>query len=378
MDFTLTENQRSMIQHAQDSAPLLMSASPEAGGMPRNAWNTWGLEGWLGTCLPEEHGGGGRSAHDTVIGFEALGFHGVARGQLFSVGAHLFGCAKGIAVFGTDQQRTKWCPKLASGDKVGALAFTEPSGGSNLGDCETIIAQDGDGLILSGKKTHVTNGTDADVFLVLAASEAQPPPFNLTVLLVPRETKGLTVRKIDCAIGLRETAPAEISFTKCSLPTDCVLGSIGGGLGVLIGIMGWERTCILAGLLGALERDITNVTAYLGQTRGLAEPPIRHQSVAHSLARMRLRSETARQMLYRGASELDHGKDRLVRPAMVKLAVSEALVDCAVELLRITAGFGWTGGLGLGQALDDAMGALSASGTSEVQLNMIATGFGRK
>jgi alkylation response protein AidB-like acyl-CoA dehydrogenase len=213
------------------------------------------------------------------------------------------------------------------------------------------------------------------VFLVLAKSGSQDGPFNMSVLIVPRSTPGLTVRAHLDVHGLATSAPAEITFEDCRLTPECLLGTQGAGLGVLLGIMQWERSCILAGLLGALKLDIKRVSSYLGQRRASGTSPMQHQSVAHAVARLSLRTKAARLMLHRGAWELDHGNDKLVQPAMSKLMISETLLDGATELLRLTAGFGWSGGLGLGQALDDVVGTLSASGTSEIQLNTIAAGL---
>lgn len=376
VDFGLTDTQRSLVLDAERRAGKLVQGSDGQGLMARAQWRLWGSEGWLGTCLSTENGGGGHGALSTVLAFEALGKAGVDRGRLFAVGAHLFGCTMAVANYGTSQQRADWCPQLASGDAVGALAFTEASGGSDLKACETEITEDKDGLCLSGQKSFVSNGAQADLFIVLAKSPAQSAPFNLSMLLVPSTTPGLEICPIEGGRGLSATSPAKIIFNNCRLPTDAVLGARGGGVGVLIGTMRWERSCILAGFLGALDRDIGRVTAYLKEKRGPAVAPIKHQAVAHSLARIKLRAENARWMLYRGAWALNHDKEQMLLPAMSKLSVSEALVDCTTELLRLIGTFGWVGGLELGDALDDVLGTLSASGTSEVQLNTIAAGFG--
>lgn len=371
MDFRLSDDQKALVGAANAFAAELSAKTDYAGDMPRDLWTLWGEQRWLGACIPEALGGMGHDALSTVLTFEAMGRAGVPRGQLFAVGAHLFGCTVGIARHGSDAQRENWCPRLSAGEAVGALAFTDPGGGSNLDACATAIRVEDDELRLDGSKTFVTNGAHADVFVVLAASDDRKPPFNLSVVLVPRDTDGLAIEPLQGVTGLHQTHPARITLTDCRLPADAVLGRVGGGMAVLLDIMRWERSCILAGLLGALERDLVATTGYL-ESRGSAEKAAaQFQAVSHALARVRVEIESARWLMYRAAAELDGDGGSLIFAAMSKLATSETLVECGLALQRLAAGHGWTGGLGLAEALNDAIGTLSASGTNEAQLNMI-------
>lgn len=359
MDFGLSERGEEWVARA--------TAFAEIGAAP--SWPEWGEAGFAGLCLPEEFGGGGEDALTTALAFEALGKSGIDRGALFALGAHLFGCSMGIANHGSAGQKTNWLPHLAKGETVGALAFTEPGGGSNLDGCKSRLVEDGGGYRLSGRKTCITNGMTAGLFLVLARSRDESSPFAYSMVLVPRDTPDVSVTPLEGVRGLGGTMPADILFDDCSLPADAVLRRRDMGMAQLLDIMRWERSCILAGALGALQADLDRCTANLA-SRG------HHQAVGHSLARIATRIEAARWLMLRGAWELDHGSDALSIPAMSKLFVSETIADCTLELRRLVAGGAWQGELGLADALDDALAILSASGTSEVQLNTIASQMG--
>lgn len=314
---------------------------------------------------------------DSALAFEALGREGIDRGWLFAMGAHLFGCAMAIANHGSEEQRGNWLPRLADGSAKGALAFTEPTGGSDFAGCETSLQIEGDELVLDGRKVLVTNAAVADVFVVLAASPETPSPFGFSIVLVPKDTAGLSTRAIEKPRGLAKTSPAEVILEECRVPATNILGRQGAGMGLLLDVMRWERSCILAGALGALERDLRMATAYL-ERRRTASASKQLQAVSHSLAEIRARLEAARWLMLRAAWEVDNGKDALMYPAMSKYVVSETLAACTMELRQLVAGAGWTGELDLADALDDACALLSASGTSHVQLNAIYSQMSRE
>ena len=373
MDFGLSEEATRLVERAADHARR-QRAGQDAPSAEK--WAAWGAAGWLGTCVPTDVGGEGHGAVSTLLAFETLGREGIDRGWLFAVGAHLFGCSMALANHGSPLQKSAWCERLARGRAVGALAFTEPEGGSNLASCATLAERSANRFRLSGCKTYVTNGASAELFLVLARTGSKPSPFAYSIFAVPRDTPGLSVQKIEGYSGLAQSMPATVSFDGCMLPQSALLGREGAGMPLLLDIMRWERTCILAGSLGALERDLARVTGYLGRRGDSAQPATQFQAVGHALARIRAEMESARWLMRRAAWELDRQGGSLLYPAMSKLTVSETLVECTLRLRQLAAGHGWAGGLGLVEALDDALATLSASGTSEVQLGLIATQMG--
>jgi len=363
MEFGLTEDDEAVIERAASFARGFggSAASP--------AWSEWGEGGWAGLCIPAEFGGSGTDALATVLAFEALGGAGIDRGSLFALGAHLFGFSMAIANHGSPEQKAGWLPRLAKGEFVGALAFTEPGGGSNLDGCSTALVADDGGYRLTGRKTFITNGATADLYLVLARSREERSPFAYSMVVVPRDTVGLSVVPLTGVRGMAETVPAHLTFDDCRVPGANMLRRKDMGMAQLLDIMRWERSCILAGSLGALQSDLDRVVRHFA-------PRQQYQAIGHSLARIRTKAEAARWLMLRAAWELDHGGKALLYPAMGKLFVSETIAECTLELRRLLAGAGWQGDLGLTDALDDALAILSASGTSEVQLNTISSQMG--
>jgi clorobiocin biosynthesis protein CloN3 len=301
-----------------------------------------------------------------------MGRAGADRGLLFSIGAHLLGCAIPIARCGNPEQHERWGTGLAGGNSVAALAITEPTGGSSASRMATVAERTAEGYVVRGVKTLVTNGPVADLFLLVASESPSRGALGLTAFLVPRTTAGLHVEPLGNTLGMHGAPMARVVLEGCRLPHEAVLGRPCGGLAVLSCSMQYERTCILAGFLGAAQRDLDACVAYTQQRRDTRGPLFEHQAVSHRLARMRCRIESARWLLYRGAWTIDHANEPLLTPAMVKWTVSETLVECALDVLRTFAGAAWLDEQGTATALRDVVGTLSASGTSDVQLNLIA------
>ncbi len=330
-------------------------------------WKEYGSKGRLGLSV-SHMSGSGKSALETVKLFENLGREGLSRSHLFSMGAHLFGCAMALDNLGTASQKDQWLPGLTSGETVGALAFTGPDSGSRTDDVG-VTYKDGDDIILSGTKTYVTNGPEAGLFIVSANRAEKPSSLNLGLFVVPRNNSGIEITALD-TYGLKASSMAKVVFNEVKIPSDYQLGS--RGTGGLLSVMVWERSCILAGFLGALEKDLNNATTHFRSTRDKDGPLFRHQGISHVLAQIRADLEAARQTLYHGAQILDEGGDTLKSSAISKLIVSQTLVRGQQKLCELMAGRAWLGEMDLADALSDVMGVLAASGSSNVQLNAIA------
>jgi alkylation response protein AidB-like acyl-CoA dehydrogenase len=336
------------------------------------AWLECVRFGVFETMLPTAMGGQGRGALFLSALFEHLGRGGCDRSLLFAMGAHLFGCVASTIRFGSEAQSRKWFRRLASEELIAALAMSEPTGGSTFGEMQTRAVPDGNSYQLSGRKTLVSNAPQAGLFLVIAREKDAPGPFSLTALLVPSDTPGLSVTPISPTLGLSGAPMGEVVFERCSLPAEAVLGQPGGGLLVSTSCMLWERTCLLAGFLGAAERDLRYCRDYLKARHGAGGPLLDKQSVRHRLARMKVRLEAARWLIYRAAWSIDQSQFSLGPASMAKLAASEALVANAQDALQLLAGAGWRDEAGIATALRDTIGVLSASGTSDIQLDTIA------
>lgn len=360
------------IIHVRRFAETALSRRAEA-GLDRNAWEACAGQKLLGLPLPTSWDGSASSALETVALFEALGRGGADRGLLFALGAHLFGACVPMSLFGGPDLASSWGRAAVSGARIAALAITEPSGGSHLSSMETTAQPSAGGHVLRGEKRFVTNAPDADLFLVLASTSPQRGTFGLTAFLVPRDMPGLEVRPLASTLGLSGAPMGSVHFHNCQLPAGAVLGREGGGFAVLGTAMQWERTCLLAGFLGAAERDLSRCVARMRRGHRVLPAPAAHQAVAHRLAGMKCGLEAARGILYRGAAALDARRDTLLWPSIVKRTLSETLSACALDMMRLYAGAGWADEDGTATALRDVAATLSASGTNDVQLNLIAS-----
>ena len=342
-------------------------AGPAPAGLDRERFRRIAAHGAFDALDPAApNRGAGRSA---AI-FEALGEGGAPRGLLFAAGAHLFGCLAPLARHGTEAQRARFLPGLRNGGTVGALAVTEPEGGSSFDTLTTTLADDGSALRLSGRKTLVTNAPDAGLFLVLARQFPGRGPLGLTMLLVPRDTKGLEVRPL-AGGGLAGAPMGELVLSACALGADAVLGQPGAGLRIFASAMAWERSQLLAGFLGAASHDLAACANALAGRAGGA--PLQHQAVSHRLARMHLRLAAAGPLVQAAAEALDSGREDLTAAAIAKLAASEAAHECALDAARLLAGSGWLGTpFDAAGAVADTLGGLAASGTSDIQLDIVA------
>ncbi len=369
--FDLPADVQDRAAQAERWARSALVGRPRIAKFDAASWRGLGRFGLFRSALPASAGGEDIGALAITAVLEALGRGGADRGLLMAVGAHLFGCAMPLAAHATPAQAERYLSGLRDGEVIGALAVTESGGGSGFDQMATTAVATPEGIVLNGRKTLVCNAVHAGVFLVLARQFADRGAMGLTAFLVPRDAKSVAVEPMNMVTGLPGSAMGELVLDGCCLPEDAVLGHPGAGLRVFMSAMKWERCCLLAGFLGAAERDLA-ICAEALSARGNGALA-RHQAVSHRLARMKVRLATARLMLRHAASGIDSGHDDHTVSAMAKLVISEALVDCAQDAARLLAGAGWRGTpFDAGAALVDALGGLFASGTSEIQLDLIA------
>ena len=367
MDFNVSPAAAAFASTLRQWASARPSGAPRPSGFDAAAWRALADLGLLSAVLPALAGGQAAGAADLVSAMEALGQGGADRGLLFALGAHLFGCAVPLTRHGRAEQIAAWAGSLASGAVVGALAVTEPGGGSSFAGLRTTAVKDKDGYRLHGTKTLVCNAPQAGLFVILASESAERGPFGLTAFLVPSDTPGLTVSPILPTAGLPGAPMGEVRMDGCAVPDSALLGRPGSGLKVFMTAMGWERGCLLAGALGAAQRELTLCATALRQ-RGVAQ----HQAVSHRLARVKMRLDTARLTLWHAAWSLDNGREDPSLYAAAKISISEALVACATDMVTVLAGQGWRGEpFDAAGALADTMGGLFASGTTEALLDLI-------
>lgn len=351
-------------------------ARDAAGEFSRDLWRRCGEFGIQGLPFSEALGGGGRDILSTILAMEALGYGCRDNGLLFGLAAQMWSVQMPIARFGTEEQQRRYLPRLNSGEWVGAHGMSEPDSGSDAFALRTTATPDGDGWVLNGTKTFVSEAPVADLFVVFATIDRGKGALGLTAFLVERDTPGFGVGKKIGKLGLRTSPMAELFFDHCRLPAGSLLGRAGRGVQIFNDSMEWERACILASNLGTLERLIEDSVRYARDRKQFGQAIGQFQAVSHKLADMRVRLEAARLLLYQAAWAKDQNRSPGVMAAMAKLYLGEAMVQSCLEAVQIRGGYGYTTEYEVERDLRDAVGGTLYSGTSEIQRNLIARHLG--
>jgi alkylation response protein AidB-like acyl-CoA dehydrogenase len=339
-------------------------------------WRACGELGLLGLCLPHRYGGLGLSALSTAHGIEAFGRGCVDMGLVFSAAAHLFACAMPIALHASESLCERVLPELARGTRIGANAITEAEAGSDVYALRTSARREGGDYVLSGVKSYVTNGSIADVFVVYAKTEPAHGFLGISAFVVERDNPGLAIGAPMVKVGLTTSPTCSIYLDECRVPADHRIGDEGAGARVFESSMQWERACLFAGYLGAMQRQLDEVLEFARARRQFGRPIGRHQAIAHRVADMKLRLDAARLLLLRGCWALDRGGDATLEVSLAKLAVSEAAIQSGLDAVQIFGGLGVVAESGIERGLRDAIPSTIFSGTSEIQRDLIAKRLG--
>jgi alkylation response protein AidB-like acyl-CoA dehydrogenase len=380
MHFSWSAEQVELRDAVRDFARSCLSetghGTPDRSGLSRARWRECAEFGIQGLPIPEEYGGSGRDALTTVLALETLGATCPDQGLLLSIQAHIWSVEMPILRFGTDDQRRRVLPKMCDGSWVGAITVTEPESGSDALALRTRAERRGDRYVINGSKTLITNAPDADLFLVFATIDCTKGLWGVTAFLVERGTRGLTVGTPIDTLGLSTSPIADVYFDDCELPVENVLGQEGQGAAIFNYTMAWERSCILAGTVGAMDRQLETCLRYVKTRRQFGKLIGDFQLVATKIVDMKLRLDTARLLLYRAAWSLARGDQNLAEGAAAKLYISEAAVRSALDAIQVHGGHGYTRELSAERELRDAVGARLYAGTSEVQRLIIARSLG--
>jgi alkylation response protein AidB-like acyl-CoA dehydrogenase len=277
---------------------------------------------------------------------------------------------------GSAAQQQRYLPRLCRGDWIGAHAMTEPDSGSDAFALRTTAVRRGDDYVLNGTKTFITSAPDADVFLVFATVDRALGALGITAFLVERAMSGVQVGEPIGKMGLATSPMAELILEDCRVPEANRLGREGRGAGIFNDSMEWERACILAPCLGAMQRQLEACVAHAKARVQFGRPIGDFQAVSHRLAGMQLRLDAARLLVYRAASLKQDGAPAAAAAAMAKLYLSEAWVQSSLEAVQLHGGYGYTTEYELERELRDAVGGTLYSGTSDIQRAIIARALG--
>jgi alkylation response protein AidB-like acyl-CoA dehydrogenase len=376
MDFSLTPEQVEFRDAVRDFAIRSLEADPSPREFRRDLWDRIADFGILALPVPPEWGGSGMDVLTTTLAMEALGYGCRDHGLLFSVHAHMWAVLMPVLTFGTDEQKERYLKALAAGRLVGAHAMSEPDSGSDAFALRTRAVREGDGYVLNGVKTFVTNAPVGDVFVLFATVNPARGMWGVTAFLLDRDTPGLDVSAPFRKMGLSGSPMGEVILTDCRVPLEARLGAEGQGATIFNHSMGWERACILGSQVGRLERQLETALRYTSERTQFGRRIGDFQLVAARLADMRVRMETARLLLHRAAWAQSVGEDVALYAAMAKLHISEVAVQSGLDAVQVHGGYGYMQEFTPESELRDAVGGTLYSGTSEIQRMLIARALG--
>lgn len=380
MDFSLNPEQeelrRAVIQFAKSELDGDMRGREKDGAFFWDGWHKCAAFGIQGLPIPTEHGGLGKDIVSCLVAMQSLGYACKDSGLLFTLGSHMWTCEIPILQFGTEEQKRTYLPAMAAGKIIGGHAMTEPGAGSDAYALRTTAVPRGDGYVLDGTKTFISNAPIADVLLVFATVNRKKGWAGVTGFLVERDNPGLHIGKPLDKVGLKTSPTAEVVLEDCQVPASAMLGKPGQGSLIFNAEMEWERSCLFACHLGAMQRQLEACVRHARDREQFGQPIGSFQAVAHKIADMKMRVELGELILHKVAWLKSRGKRARMEAAIAKLFVSESYVTSSLDALQIHGGYGFMSETEVDRDLRDAVGGKLYSGTSEIQRNLIASLLG--
>lgn len=380
MHFSWTDEQIEFKQAVVDFAQKELKADlielDKKGELARQNWQKCADFGILGLPFPEEYGGSGEDIMTTMLTMEGLGYGCKDNGLIFGMNAQMWSVQMPILLFGSDEQKKKYLPPLIRGEKIGAHGMSEPDSGSDAYSLRTRAEKVDGGYILNGSKMFVTNAPVSDFAVVFANVNPKRGMWGVTGFIVENGTPGYSLSKDIEKMGLRTSPMGELIFQDCFVPESSRLGVEGIGARIFNSSMEWERACILASHVGAMERQLEESIGYVNERSQFGQSIGKFQSVANRIVDMKVRLETARLMLYKVAWLKKQGKSAPMESALAKLYLSECFVQSGLDAIRVRGGYGYMTEFEVERDLRDAIGGTIYSGTSDIQRNIIANLLG--
>jgi alkylation response protein AidB-like acyl-CoA dehydrogenase len=353
-----------------------VSQRDKLGEFSRSEWKKCGEIGIHGLPLAKEYGGRGCDALTTAAALERLGYACKDNGLVFSINAHMWTAMMPLSSFGSEEQRRRYLPGLASGRIIGGNGTSEPDTGSDAYGMKATAEKRAGRYIINGRKMFVTNGTVADVLIVYAKTDPTKGPLGISAFLIEKGTPGMSILRSVEKMGIRTSPMAEIQFENCEVPESARLGNEGNGQALFTHSMVWERGCILSSAIGAMQRLLEKCVRHAKKRTAFGQPIGKFQQVSTKLVDMKLRVETARRMLYYHAWLIANGKSCVMESAMNKLYISESWIQCCEHAMQIHGGYGYLVENEIEREMRDSLASRLYSGTNEVQRNLIAAMLG--
>lgn len=374
MQFRLSEEHEMMRQMVRDFAEKEVKPSAaerdEHEIFDRSIFDKMGKLGLAGIPWGEEYGGAGSDYLSYVIAVEELSRVCGSTGVTLS--AHISLASFPIFTFGTEEQKQRYLRPLAEGTKLGAYGLTEPGSGSDAAAMRTTAVKDGDDYILNGSKIFITNGGDAEIYVVFAVTDPALKHKGISAFIVEKGTPGFSIGKKEKKLGIRASATTEIIFEDCRIPASQRLGAEGEGFKVAMKTLDGGRNGIAAQAVGIAQGAYEEALAYAKERKQFGKPLMALQAIQFKLADMATKIEAARLLTYQAAwleaNGLPYGK----ASAMAKLFAGDTAMEVTTEAVQIFGGYGYTREYPVERMMRDAKITQIYEGTNEIQRVVIA------
>jgi hypothetical protein len=380
VDFSWSEEQiefkQAVIEFAQRELKADLIELDKHGRLARDNWQKCADFGILGLPFPDQYGGASEDIMTTMLTMEGLGYGCKDNGLIFGINAQMWSVQMPIFLFGTEEQKQKYLPRLIKGEIIGAHGMSEPDSGSDAYSLRTRAEKVDGGYLLNGSKMFVTNAPVSDIAVAFATVNPNRGLWGVTGFIVENGMPGYSISRDIEKMGLRTSPMGELIFQDCFVPMENRLGAEGVGARIFNSSMEWERACILASHVGAMERQLEESIQYANERMQFGQNIGKFQSVANRIVDMKVRLETARLILYKVAWLKKRGKPATMEAALAKLYLSECFVQSGLDALRIHGGYGYMTEFEVERDLRDAIGGTIYSGTSDIQRNIIASLLG--
>jgi alkylation response protein AidB-like acyl-CoA dehydrogenase len=374
MNYFLTDEQQMLKelckQVAQEKIRPVAAQYDESQEFPWDVVKAMAEADLFGVYIEEKYGGLGGGVMNLVIATEELSR--VCGGISLSLAATALGTFP-IILYGNDQQKQKYLPDLASGKKLAAFAITEPEAGSDAGSIRTNARKDGNYYILNGTKQWITNGGEAETYVIIAMTDKSKGSRGATALILEKGMPGFTFGKKENKLGIRASATRELIFQDCRVPAENVLGSEGLGFAVAMKTFDQSRPGVAAQALGIAQGALDEAVKYARTRHQFGKPIISFQGLQFMLADMATQVEAARALVYQTARMIDAGEKRSAKEsAMCKMFASDVAMKVTVDAVQIFGGYGYMKEYPVEKMMRDAKITQIYEGTNQIQREVIA------
>lgn len=374
MDFDLTKTQQLFLEmirkFADQEVKPIAAEVDENERFPMETVRKMARLGIMGIPVPVEYGGAGGDNILYTMAVEELSRVCATTGVIVS--AHTSLCCAPILEHGTQQQKMKYLPKLASGEWIGAFGLTEPNAGTDASAQQTMAVKNGDHYVLNGTKIFITNASYADVFIIMAMTDKSKGTRGISAFIVEKDFPGFSIGKKEKKLGIRGSATCELIMENCIVPAENLLGEEGKGFGIAMKTLDGGRIGIASQALGIAQGAMDETVKYVMERKQFGKPIGKFQNTQFQLADLETKIQASRLLVRRAAFKKDRKEPYSADAAMAKLFAAETAMETTTKAVQFHGGYGYTREYPVERMMRDAKITEIYEGTSEVQRMVIA------